>query len=341
MRRSPRLLTALVAAIALVVTACGGGGTPEEQLSAAFEATFSDSFDWTFTIDADADGLAALGEGAQQMGLFLGGLELRGTSTPDGASLTVEVLGTDFLEMAFFPDDETVFFRAAIAQLIALTGQPLDVDGIVTSLDAFDLPPTVIGGIRSLVQDGWVAIEGELDTTALNEALGGGSTGDDVPVDEEAQERAAEIFGEDGQAFIENWVDVVATSERDGETTYEIGIRLRDLVRALQEFQSQVGAEGALPEDLEADLADLPETIPGTILIRGEDVLAISTDLAEIARQSGEDVAGSIDLLLEFGAHGRAGPVERPDGAAVVPADDLTTAIERAIAFLEAFGSAA
>lgn len=313
---------ALLTVAALILAGCGSDD-PADVLQSAFERTVDGSFAYEFGIQADRDALATLGEGAAQAAAFLSGFGIAGRVDGDRSVVRVRALGMDALEVRVLSPQE-IYARLGLGELAAVAGVPLGRDQVVRALEGLDLPATIVEAGVALSEDRWVGVEGEFPTERIRELVAPGQQ----PDEEALEQQVDEAFGADIGGFLERFVVVNASGEEDGLRTFTVALRLRDLLRAAARLNQQVtpGAEGSL-EDLEADLGELPEEVPGTVEVRDGVVTRVGFDVA------GDDAAGAVELDLRFTQHEDVEAVTAPGDVTVVPADDLATALERLLAF--------
>lgn len=333
MRRTGRF-PVLVAVLGLLVAACGDGGDPSDRLADAFEETFDGSFAYELTVDADASALEGLGEGAGQAAAFLAGFTASGSVHEDAATFGVTVLNQPVLQLRSIGSDAFYIQLGLNDFLSAFGGGAFDPqDELVPALNELGLGEEVKAAVIEAFNGSWVGVEGELDTEQLSALLGGESKEVD---DEEARERFNEVFGEDAPEFIENFVIVEEEEEDDDIRRYTVHLQVHELLRASAELNEELGVEdqGAL-RDLESDLADLPETVPGTVVTDEGRVQYISFDLAEAARSAagdeGAEVAGSVDIRFTITEHDDVPPIEEPEGATVLTAEQFSDAIAKVV----------
>lgn len=329
LRRAP----ALVVLVALLATACSsGGGDPDEDLAATVAATFEDSFAFEFTVDADQSALAALGEGASQAAFFLQGFKVTGATEGDNTSMVLRIVGIDVLEARSI-GDEAAYLRLGLEEIAQFTGTPIDAEAITGQLEGFGLDPAVETTIVSALQGNWVGVEGALDADRLQELLGTGG-----PSDEEVSGAFEESFGGDLPAFIERFVTVSERTDEDGTETFRVDLQVRDLLRAAADLSRQFGDEQVPLEDLEADLEELPATVPGTIVASGDRINQIRFDLGEAARLAGQEVEGRIDLTFAISDHGEVAAITAPEASQVLTAEQFSDTVAQVMSFLTGFG---
>jgi hypothetical protein len=322
------LLPALVGLLSLVLAACGGEpATPQERLAEAFESSFSDGFSFTVALDADSDALASLGADAGPAASILNGLGLSGSMDEDGnLVLRVSVLGSDVFEARGIGEEES-YFRLDVADLVALAGGDIAAlqGQLGPALDGFGLAPEIIAAVDAGLSGEWVGIEGQLDPAAIS-GLSGAS---ELPDEEEAEAAVRARFGEDVPAFFERFLVVGEESTGEGESvsTFAVSLKLRELIQAAAQLNADLETGQDLG-DLEADLAELPELVPGTIQLTDDVVTSLRFDVAETIREAGGTLDGAFEVVVGFSEHGEVPEVEAPDASVVVDAEVLTESIE-------------
>lgn len=324
-------LVPLLLVLGLVLAACGDGGDPSEELADAFQNTFDGSFAYEFTVDADADALAELGEGAGQAAGFLSGFSAAGTVDEDAASFAVTLLNQQIFQLRTI-GQEAFYIQLGLNDFLAAFGgggfDPQD--ELVPALDALGLGEEVKGAVIEAFNGSWVGVEGELDTEELSALLGG----ETEPVDEEAQQRFREVFGEDVPGFFERFVVVEEEESEDDVTSYSVLLQVHELFRAVADVNAELGVDDAAGlGDLEADLADLPETVPGTVITADDHVELITFDLAAAMADPDADgeaeAVGSVELRFEITDHDDVEPVEAPEDATVLTAEQFADALAK------------
>lgn len=334
-RTSPRRrpLALLLAVMAVIAAACGTDSPdPETRLSAAVENTFDGAFTYVLGIEADRAALDGLGEGAGDAATFLQTFGFSGAvDGEDGVSFAVELGGdTPLLEFRTF-GDEAFYLNVGLNDFLSLAGAGAfdPRDELAPALDALGFEDEVKAAVLDALDGKWVGVEGELDVARLQALMGG----EQPPVDEqEASEAAEELFGDDIPEFFDRFVTVVETVEEDDTERFEVALQLRDLLRAAGELNERVSIEGSVPlGDLEADLQDLPETVPGTVVVVDDHVVQMSFDVAGTAREAGATVEGSILVEVVFADFDEVEAIAKPEGATVLTDEQFTDAIAKLI----------
>lgn len=298
-------LWVLLLVLAVVLTGCSSPD-PEERFVAAFEATFADSFAFTVSLEADQAALADLGDSAGGAAAFLSGIRLTGVVDGDDTRLVLEALGGSIVEVrqvgAGGDPDAAFYLRAGIVDLLAQVGvdQFEAEDALIEELTAQGASPAVLQAIRDGFDGGWVGLAGGLGATLGSAAREAGAVDD-----------ARTAFGTDVRGFLDRYVEVTAFDSG----VLRAGLRLGDLLRAAAGVGDSlpVGPDFS-PEDLETDLANLPEVVAGDVLVEDGRLQELAFDVAQAARAFGQEVTGQIVVRVTFTDHGEAGPVQRPDG---------------------------
>lgn len=327
-RRGLHPLIALLAALALVSGACGTASPdPETRLSSAVDDTFDGAFGYRLAIDADRNALDALGEGAAQTAGFLAGFAISGVKDEAGA-LSVEVAlgegGTPLMSLRSF-GDEAFYLNVGINDFLGMAGagQFDPRDELAPALDALGFGPEIKTAVLDLLDGNWVGVEGELDAERIRTLLGA-DTSDTS--EEDVEEATKDALGEDIGEFVERFVTVVETTDTDDGERFDVEFQVREFLRATSELSRRVSAEGTDGlEDLEADLQDLPETIPGTILVDDGKVTEMRFEV------SGDDADGSVLVVLSLSDFDAVDDVERPEGATVLTDEQFTEAIAKLV----------
>lgn len=321
--RTARLLVLLLVLGALSACRSGEPADPTERFAQAVERTFEGSFRYRLSAVSDRDALDALGAESRQVAQFLNAFSLAGTISDEVTSLEVRaVTTTPVFEVRRFAEDD-VFVRLGISDLL---GPGLEVDleeRILPAMIELGMPRTVRSAATSLFQGEWVGVQGRFD-----EDLGGvlsDEVADDASVD---PERLQEDLGGNLPGFVRRFLSVQQEIEDDGRRRYAVDLQLRALLRVVGEVNAEVSVGGLLDlAALEAQLEALPEEVAGEVIVEEGLVTSIRFDVAEAARQAGQDVGGTIQLRFDLSDHGAPPQLGRPDTAVVVPSDDLATAL--------------
>lgn len=323
----------LLAVLAVVAAACGTASPdPDTRLAAAVENTFDGAFTYTLSVDADRAALEGLGEGAGDAATFLQTFGFSGVvDGEDAVSFAVDLGGdTPLFELRTF-GDEAFYVNVGLNDFLSLAGAGAfdPRDELAPALDALGFEAEVKGAVLDALDGKWVGVEGELDVARLQALMGG----EEAQVDEgEASEAAEELLGEDIPDFFDRYVTVVETVEEDDTERFDVVLQLRELLRAAGELDQRVSSEDSTTlEDLEADLQDLPETVPGTITVVDDHVTSVRFDVADTAREAGAEVEGSILVEVLMADFDDVEPLAKPEGATVLTDEQFTDAIAKLI----------
>lgn len=316
----------LVVLLSLVLAACGGPSDPGEELAEAFQRTFDDSFAYRFIVDADASAVEGIGEGAGQAAAFLSGFAIEGTVDDEAVSVDVQGLGTSLLQVRSIGEDE-LYLQLGVQSLLGMLGGGFSPEDLLPTLEAAGLDTELQGAVLGALRGDWIGIEGGFDAAQLGDVAGGTTEVDE----EEAEEAFREAFGEDIPAFFERYV-VVRGEPRDeeGVRNFTVELQLRELLRAASEASEQLGrADTAATDDLEADLAELPATVPGEVSVDDGRVTSIAFRAAETIRESGTAIVGDLDLVLDLSRHGSVDELTAPPDATVITSEQLQQILEQ------------
>lgn len=313
-------MTAVLVLLALVAAACSESD-PQQRLEDAFGRTFDDSFAYQLTVEADEEALRGLGADSAQAGAVLQGLAVGGRRDGDALELRVGFGGFDLLQLRSLGDEE-LYLKMALDQLGAFLGggRGFDPDTtVVPPLQQAGVSEEVIAAVRAAFNGQWVGIQGPIDSERLQEELGATPTATPTGQDEAVREALCE----DLEGFAECYLQVQEVTEEDGRTVFEVRLELRELARALAE----AAPTGEQVEDLDADLADLPEQVPATVIVQDGVVTRLTLDVAEAMRSGGSETQGSIEVRVDLSEHGEVEPIEAPDGAVSITGDQLADAM--------------
>lgn len=322
--RTARLLVLLLVLGALSACRSGEPADPAERFAQAVERTFDGSFRYRLSAVSDRDALEALGPESRQVAQFLNAFSVAGTISDEVTSLEVRAVTTNpVFEVRRFAEDD-VFLRLGISDVL---GPGLEVDleeRILPAMVELGIPRTVRSAATSLFQGEWVGVQGSFDED-LGGVLSDEVAADDASVD---PDRLQEDLGGNLPGFVRRFLSVQQEIEDDGRRRYAVDLQLRALLRVVGEVNAEVSVGGLLDlAALEAQLESLPEEVAGEVIVEEGLVTSIRFDVAEAARQGGQDVAGTIQLRLDLSDHGAPPPLGRPDTAVVVPSDDLAAAL--------------
>ena len=320
-----RVLVATVVAASLLAVACDREpADPEARLTRAIEATFSDSFAYRVSAEADREALGSIGEGAGQAAAFLNTFAVSGVIAGELTTFDVQILVSDpVLEVRRFGDEE-LYVRLGLLDL------PIQIDGptqleqdLLAVASETGLPTTVSDGIEALFDGRWVGLVGEFDPAAL------GLLGSPEPTPSPTATTALPSLSDGLPLFVQAFLDVREEVSDDGRRRYDVDLRLRDLLRSLAQVGGDLEVGTIDLEALEDELAALPETVAGRIDTADGLVTALRFDVAEAARAMGREVPGQILLRIDVSDVGRVVAPERPADAVSVPSDDLAGGLEQ------------
>ncbi len=301
-----------LAAAGLVAGGCTGDDPPDPET--ALVQTVDDTLDGTFAYrlvaEADRDALEDLGRSLGSVAARLNLFEVSGVVDGSTVTVDVQVFGTQpLLQLRRFGAEE-LYVRIAAGEgpLAALATPELEGRLLGVAVQTGQ-PDTVVAAIGALFDGEWVGISGQFDPSTLTGLSDPGAGGD--PATGELPTPLPEIVAE--------YLTVAEQTSDDGTTTSRVDLAVRDLLRAL----ASLGSQGFDLATFEEGLALLPETVTGDVVVRDGVVDAIVFDVAEAAREAGEDVSGSLELRFELSDHGNPSTPSAPDAAVTVPSVDL------------------
>lgn len=320
MTRSFRsLLAALLSLTVLAAGACSDEPDLESDLAAAISATLEDSFSFRFSVDADRDALAALGEDAAAAAGFLGSFAFAGERTEQGTAFRLQVFGQDALDVRSVDGDRT-FVRLGLADVPAVPPELTDPATMLPALRQLGIGQDAELAAATLLKGDWLEVVGPLDLARLSRAIGG----------DPAAEDGDAAFAGDLETQVRRFVDVVEHTEADGRRTFRIQLRLRDLVAAGAE--ATAAAEGDAPADVDG-LESVPEVVPGSVFVRDGRVDRIRLDVASLTTDD-DAPPGRVELQLDVEDHGSARLPPAPSPARTIDAEQLLDAIATIAAFV-------
>lgn len=318
MHRRRRPLLALLAAVITLTAACSGDADPEDAFADAVAETFDGSYRYEITIEADRSALGGLGDDAPQATALLAGLGIEGAVTDDGSSFAVGVLGSPLLEVRTV--EAGAFLRLGIEDLLSAFGGGFDPRAdLEPALAALGLEPDVQTAILAAIGGAWVGIEGGIDTTAIAELFGVTGDGDGT------QTELPDALGGDLEGFVERYIIVSEAAAGGGDDVeeYDVEVQLRELLR---DGAASGDGDGAVTD---ADLAELPETLPGTVTVQDGLIQAITVDVAAAARAQGAAGEGALVVRIDLSDHDAVDAIETPSAEVTITSEQLTTALER------------
>lgn len=313
-RRRRRAWLATVLMVAVMAAGCTADEPPdpETQLVQTIDETLDGAFAYRLVAQADREALDDLGQSLGSVAARLNLFEVSGVVDGPTVSVDVQVFGTrPLFQLRRFGSEELyVRVGAGDGPLAALATPELEGRLLGVAVQTGQ-PDTVVTAIGALFDGEWVGITGAFDPAALA-GLSGGEDGDaDEPGGAELPTPLPEI--------VADYLTVSEQASEDDTTRTRVDLRVRDLLRALASLGQDDFDVGAFEEGL----ALLPETVTGDVVTRDGVVEAIVFDVAEAAREAGEDVSGSLELRFELSDHGRPETPEVPEAAVTVPSADL------------------
>lgn len=319
-RRLPWRRVVAFLALAVVVggalTACTGDGQPadpEQALVQTVEDTLAGSFAYRLVAEADREALEALGRDLGSVAARLNLFEVSGVVADGAVSVEVQAVGSRLAELRRFADD-AVYLRIAAGDgpLAALATPELEGRLLGMAVQT-DQPQSVVEAIGALFAGDWVGVTGAFDAAALA-GLAEGST---PATDDGGTEPATPL-----PDVVAEYLTVTDRTEDDGTTTLRVDLRVRALLQAVARLGGEVD-----PATLQDGLALLPETVTGDVVTRDGVVETIVFDVAEGAREAGQDVPGALELRLELSDHGAPELPEVPEALVTVPSEELAAGL--------------
>ncbi len=317
--RPLRTLVGVLVVVLLAVSCSSEGASddPSSRLAESFEQTFRGSFAYHLEAVADRDALeamdATLGPIVARLNLF----EIDGVVDGDTATMAFSLYGLAPLgEFRRFGDDE-IFLRFGITQepLSVLVRPDLGSD-LTRIAEEQDLPRTVTNAIAALFQGDWVGVTGAFDPADMEDLLGVdvARESDDAPADGTLAGALPDL--------VRQYVEVSDEIAEDGSAVYGVELRVVEMLATV----AGLGERGLSAEDAQMlnDLfAGFPERVAGTVGIEDGVVTEVVFDIAQAARDAGDDVPGSLVVRLELRDHGDPVTPERPGDATLVDSDEL------------------
>ena len=314
----PRRWAAVLVAAALLVAGCTSEpepADPEDALVQTVQATLDGSFAYRLVAEADRDALEALGSSLGVVAARLNLFDVSGVVADGTVTVDVSALGTEPLfQLRRFADDR-VFVRIAAGDgpLAAVATPELEGQLLGMAVQTGQ-PDTVVGAIGALFDGAWVGVTGAFDAGSLADLAGGGQDATATPTATDPATPLPDVVAE--------YLAVTDRTEQDGTATLRVDLRVRALLRALARLGSDVDLDA-----FEDSLTVLPEVVTGDVTTRDSVVESIVFDVAEGARQAGEDVPGSLEVRLELSDHGDPTLPGVPDALVTVPSAELTTGL--------------
>ncbi len=319
MRTHRSAFTVLALLVALVAAACGQGSGPADPTEAVVDAvdrTFSGPFAFDLSVELDDAARAAIGAEDPQAAPLIEGTGISGAVGDERFEIVVEVMGVEAFALRR-TDPTHTYLRFALVQLMEAMGEPFPEDEALAGLQTF--PPELRTAAEALLDGRWVAFVGDPEALETPSALNLG------PDPEEFRSELQEAFGGSFSAFAERFTVIEETAGDGATRTFTVRLRARDLARAGVEFAADAfgGLVGGMmlgAQDLESDLAEIPELIDGgEIVVDDRVVERLSVDLLAMARSAAPDdpdvPQGSAKLVAVFSDHGVEPEVAVPDDA--------------------------
>ncbi|HEX2028536.1 MAG TPA: hypothetical protein VHF25_11125, partial [Nitriliruptorales bacterium] len=227
----------VVAAGVVAYLIARGPDDPRSQLVAALERTLSDSFAYTFTVDADPAAFEGSGEDGALVAGLLSGFQVAGSRGRGVTDVRASVLGFDLIDLRAL-GERGLYARLGFSQLAALASGVTDPSAAVAAqLDRRGVPEDVLAVIRAGFRGRWVGVDERVDPDRVAAALGGESDATAARRDLRA------ALCRDVAGFVDCYVTVEQVTDDGGQRRYRVGVRLRRLLRRL------AGDEPADPAD--------------------------------------------------------------------------------------------
>lgn len=338
--RRGRSLVALASVLAVILTACGGGGDalPEDPQEAVVQA-FQNRFDAGTTVSAtlqvtDAGRQAFLADTPEAE--VANQEKLLDVLTAEDA-LTLSVRDNQVGFALALGDGRPVQTRALGDAFYVLLDIPALLEFVEADVSAEDLAlpdevSAVLGDLTALwdaMREGrWAGIVDIPDDAGaqLNEVMSGIAGPLPTPDPTEAREVASELGLTSPSHFVERFVEV----EQGEDGDYVGTLQLRDLVRSFAEASQRVAPQGADEVISDRDLQDVPETVGGVgIEVEGDQVSAVTLDVHALGRSLAEspeeDITfeeGDIVVRLDF-AEVDGALLEAPEEAETATFEDV------------------
>jgi hypothetical protein len=338
-------LGAIVSALVLVPTACGGTGEPadaKEALIAAIEATLGDSF--TFEVSGELspafrDAMVRDDPSAGPGLAMVTSARLTGRSDGDDLAVTFELLGTELAEAREIADSD-LYLRVDTATIANISQGSFDPEEAISWLEEWGLPPEFVGFAEAGLRGGWIGILGvgdiELSDLGLDQlGVPVEEFGGDLEQIDAAIQRTRERFS-DPAVLIEEFT-TVTLSDSDGAQVYDVAIEVHALIREAAALVEEILGEPVPEEDVQESLGEAPERIDGLVITtRDGRVTQVSFDVGRAAAPfpdaPPELTPGAVVIEAALDDHGGADAVDAPDDAVTITAEQLVDA------FLSMFG---
>jgi hypothetical protein len=290
--RAGRWLAVLVL-VALALSGCDRGGSPEQELRAAVDRTLAE--DVAFEVRVRTEERTAA-EADPDLASFLETVRVTGSHRTGGTyHLALDIGGTaPLLELR--GGDGPPLLRTGLGALLGSTGSPEEALG--EPFGDLDLDDEGRRALLAGFAGDWLALTDAADL-------------DDAPAE------GAEVGPEDGPGAggpvvwgdLLEAVEVVEVHDVGGVRTFEV----------LAHPQRLQGS--SLGRTL-GGLLDLPATVPGRVDVRAGRVQQVLVDL------SGEAASGPLELVLVVLDHGELPPAEPVDPVAALTVAELAELVE-------------
>lgn len=296
-RRRRRVGATRVTVVAVLLLAGCSSPSPQEELTAAIEATAATPVTFELGARADRGALDALGDGAEAAADFLDQARVTGARAPDGRTLLAVTLAGDvpLLEVVTATDGE-LLLRTGLADLLPVgDGDPAaQLDPILAELGVAE------PGRRALAASfsgGWVAVT---DVDGLAELVGRAGS-DQRPGDPPPAITSAGVLEA-----------VTVTGARDAGDVRRLDVEV--------DVGVLLGVLGVATDVGDGTLGD---RLPGSVALRDGLLQELRVELADDA----DDAAGVVTLVLTV-TPVEGDPVPAPDVAARLTADELVELVE-------------
>ena len=314
---------ALVAAVALLLTACGGEtgpdpqANPKEALVSAFEnLANSEGMEMVLSLDATAESLNGLaGEGGQPMDdetaekILDSSLRMltRGKGEEAQFEMVATIAGEEDLEIKFI--DKIMYFRADAEGLTeTFGGDPAQLDAMAQQAAAQGM-----SFVKPALDGEWIAVTG---TEELAQQFGGGMGMDANSMAQNQQKMIEEI-----SAALEESATVTSQGSDDIGERLSVAIPIQKLYEKLMTtFQGIPGFPGGqMPPATEVP----DENVTLQVWVDDDRVTQASLDFVQFMNMDGNATTteGPVALLMEFEEFDDE--IEAPDDAVEVPAEQI------------------
>ncbi|MBW3661623.1 MAG: hypothetical protein KY469_00865 [Actinobacteria bacterium] len=338
-------LGAILSALALLATGCGGTGEPadaKDALIAALEATLKDSF--AFEVSGELSpafrDVIIRDDPSAGAGLaMVTSATLTGRSDGEDGTVALEALGTRLGELRSIGDAD-LYLQVDTQTIAGISQGGFDPDHAVTSIAELALPPDITAFLEAGVRGGWIGVLGigDLDLADIGaEGLGFPveSFGGDLDQIDEAIERTRERFSD--PAVVIGEFTTVTVTESDGAEVYEVAIEVHALIREAAEIVGDLAGDPVPEEDVQQTVDQAPERIEGLVITTRESrITGVSFDVGRAATAfpdaPPELQPGAVVIEVALADHGAAEPVDAPDDAVTITAEQLVEV------FLSLFG---